>query len=125
MKVTKLKAIRGKMPVRKTTEKTIMQQIRYALNMYGWYVFRVPPSIYGEKGLCDLIAIKNGLTIFIEVKTFKDKQSDDQKIFESRIKNAGGIYILARSLEDVEWLFQADLSAQADVSVNRAGKIGG
>jgi len=34
----------------KITEKAIMQQIKYALTMYGWYVFRVPPSIYGEKG---------------------------------------------------------------------------
>lgn len=85
-----------------------MRQIRYALTMYGWYVFRVPPSIYGEKGLCDLIGVKNGLTVFIEVKALKGKQSYDQKIFESRIRNVGGIYIFARSIDDVAWLFRKE-----------------
>ena len=102
------------------TETAIMNQIKYALTLYGWYVFRVPPSIYGEKGLCDLIAVKNGFTVFIEVKAPNGKQSDKQKIFESRIRDAGGVYILARSLEDVEWLFQAGLSDD-----RQASRIGG
>ena len=73
-----------------------------------------------KKGLCDLIAVKNGFTVFIEVKAPNGKQSDDQKIFESSIRNAGGVYILARSLEDVEWLFQAGLSTN-----RQANRIGG
>jgi len=97
-------------------EAVIMKQIKYALIMYGWYVFRVPPSIYGEKGLCDLIAVKNGFTVFIEVKALNGKQSDEQKIFESRIRNAGGVYILARSVDDVEWLFRTD---------EQSNKVGG
>ncbi|HOE17238.1 MAG TPA: VRR-NUC domain-containing protein [Syntrophorhabdaceae bacterium] len=90
---------------KKNTETAIMQQIRYALGVYGWFVFRVPPSLYGSKGLCDLIAVKNGIAAFIEVKAPNGVQSDDQKVFGSRIRNAGGIYVLARSIDDVEWLF--------------------
>jgi len=90
---------------KKNTETAIMQQIRYALGVYGWFVFRVPPSLYGSKGLCDLIAVKNGIAAFIEVKAPNGVQSDEQKVFGSRIRNAGGIYVLARSIDDVEWLF--------------------
>ncbi len=43
MKETKLNITEGKIPVRKITEKAIMDQIRYALSVYGWFVFRVPP----------------------------------------------------------------------------------
>ena len=77
----------------------------YALQFHGWFVFRVPPSLYGHKGLCDLIAVKNGHAVFIEVKTPKGKQTEDQKVFEMRLRQAGGIYVLARSVSDVEWLF--------------------
>jgi len=35
-------------PKIKVTEKAIMQQIKHALSVYGWFVFRVPPSIYGH-----------------------------------------------------------------------------
>jgi len=95
-------------PKVKVTEKAIMQQIKYALSVYGWFVFRVPPSVYGQKGLCDLIAIKNGMVVFIEVKAENGRQSDEQKVFEAKINSAGGIYILARSIDDVEWLFRLD-----------------
>jgi len=89
----------------KVSEKTIMKQIAYSLTFHGWFVFRVPPSLYGQKGLCDLIAVKNGITVFIEVKTPRGKQTEDQKVFEMKLQQAGGIYILARSVDDVEWLF--------------------
>ena len=52
-------------------------------------------------GVSDIIAIINGIYYGIEVKNEKGKQSKDQKIFEESLKNAGGIYILARSLKDV------------------------
>lgn len=38
----------------------------------------------------------------IEVKAPKGKQSDEQASFQKAVENAGGIYILARSLEDVQ-----------------------
>src|ERR1700679_3118663 len=42
-----------------------------------------------------------GLRLEIEVKTGKGKQSNQQKNFESMINGFGGIYIVARSVDDV------------------------
>jgi len=43
---------------------------------------------------------KDGVALAIEVKT-TDKQSEFQKEFEHHYKSRGGIYILAKKLEDV------------------------
>ncbi len=40
-----------------------------------------------------------GLRLEIEVKAEKDRQSAAQKAFEKMIKDHGGIYIVARSVE--------------------------
>lgn len=44
------------------------------------------------------------LTVYIEVKTPRGVQSEYQKIFQQNIESYGGIYILARGLEDVQHL---------------------
>jgi hypothetical protein len=52
------------------------------------------------RGQPDLIAIKNGSVIFIEVKTDKGKQSQEQKCVEEAIKDYQCIYIVLRSLDE-------------------------
>jgi DnaJ-class molecular chaperone len=53
-----------------------------------------------KKGMADAYAIlptKNGLLhIEIEIKTGKATQTKEQKVWESFIKNKGGIYLLVR-----------------------------
>jgi hypothetical protein len=44
----------------------------------------------------------NGRYIAIEVKDAKGKQNENQKDFQQRLESAGGLYIVARRLEDVE-----------------------
>lgn len=44
----------------------------------------------------------SGTRLEIEVKTAKGKQSDEQRAFGDMIQNFGGVYILARSAEDVQ-----------------------
>lgn len=56
---------------------------------------------YGSKGAPDIIVVANGKMIGIEVKTISGKLSDDQEAFGEALKAAGGIYIVARSLDDV------------------------
>lgn len=63
----------------------------------------------GTKGSADISAtIKPtwsdyGISVKIEVK-IKDRQSLDQKKYEQAINNAGGVYIIVRSMEDlIEW----------------------
>ncbi len=62
-----------------------------------------PPVIsFGLKGAADLSGIyHDGRRLEIEVKGPEGKQSDEQKVFQKVIERFGGIYILAKSVEDV------------------------
>ena len=66
----------------------------------------------GTKGSADISAtipmqvngIKFGVSVKIEVKYGKDRQSEDQKKYEHSINEAGGIYVIARNIDDfIEW----------------------
>ena len=56
----------------------------------------------GMKGVPDIIAVYHGRFIGVEIKSEKGKMSPDQFIFRERLLEAGGLYILARSVADVE-----------------------
>lgn len=57
-----------------------------------------------RKGLADIKAVINGKPIDIELKRIyekgKDRQSDHQKLEQSRIENAGGQYWIVTSFQD-------------------------
>ncbi|MDR0423092.1 MAG: VRR-NUC domain-containing protein, partial [Rickettsiales bacterium] len=57
-------------------------------------------------GVSDLIVIHNNKVIFIEVKTDKGVQSEQQKEFEARCKENKQEYHLVRSLEDFQNIFK-------------------
>ncbi len=56
---------------------------------------------YGAVGSPDVFAVKSGIIYGIEVKSKIGKQSPAQAEFQLGFEKAGGIYILARSLDDV------------------------
>lgn len=56
---------------------------------------------YGLKGQPDIFLILNGRFIGIEVKTRTGRQSEAQKQWQRNCERAGGLYILARSVDDV------------------------
>jgi hypothetical protein len=56
---------------------------------------------FGAKGSPDIIAVVRGQFVGVEVKGSDGRQSADQKKFEEDLTKAGGIYILAKSLDDV------------------------
>lgn len=86
----------------KLTETEIQNQIRAYLRMNGWYVIRHQQSLGSLKGLSDLTAIKNGLTIYIEVKTPRGVQSKYQKEFQDEIESHGGKYFLVKSVNEMQ-----------------------
>ena len=86
------------------TETDIQNAIREYLRWRGWFVIRHQQGLGCHKGLSDLTAIKNGRTVYIEVKRPKGTQSDDQLDFQADIEAHGGLYVVARSVEDVEFL---------------------
>lgn len=57
---------------------------------------------YSMAGLPDIIIIHDGFFIGLEVKTGKGKQSDTQKEFEKKCKEAGAEYYVVRSIEDLK-----------------------
>lgn len=58
----------------------------------------------GTKGTADISATVCGLSVKIEVKFGKDKQSDDQKKYQEQITSAGGIYLIAKEFSPfVKW----------------------
>jgi hypothetical protein len=53
-------------------------------------------------GMPDILALKEGILYGIEVKTARGKQTKEQKEWAKKIEDNGGVYILARSWEDVK-----------------------
>lgn len=83
-------------------ESFILDQVRDALKMDGWDVTRHPQGPMCRSGFPDLTALKNGKTLYIEIKTATGVQSAYQIDFERICKAHGGTYILARSVDDIK-----------------------
>jgi len=64
--------------------------------------FRKLPK-FTPRGVADITGIlPNGQFFCVEVKSEKGKQSEFQKIFQEKIEATKGIYILAKSFEEVD-----------------------
>jgi hypothetical protein len=77
-----------------------------AIQDYLWYqggwCFKALGGLGVRRGLPDIHACLKGNAVYIEVKTGEGKLSPDQMKEKARIEQAGGIYIEARSVDDVE-----------------------
>lgn len=56
---------------------------------------------FGAVGSADVFAIRGGVVYGIEVKSPVGRLSEDQIAFGNGFKEAGGMYVVARSLDDV------------------------
>ena len=81
-------------------EKDIRQQVKQYLTMMGWHVIYNLQGLGCFPGLTDLVAIKNGREVWIELKTRKGKQSEKQIKFQVDVEAHGGEYRVVRSLDD-------------------------
>lgn len=61
---------------------------------------------FGAKGSPDIVCVYAGQYIGIEVKDTKGKLNDNQIKFKEALEEAGGLYLVARSLDDVLNFFQ-------------------
>ena len=52
------------------------------------------------KGSADISATIQGRSVKIEVKIGKDRQSEDQKIYQSNIESSGGQYWIVKNFDD-------------------------
>lgn len=85
-------------------ESKIKSAVKQFLKLGGWFVFPIVQSALSYKGIADLCAIRDGRTVWIEIKTATGTQSDWQIAFQSDVEAHGAEYVVARSTEDVEHL---------------------
>ncbi len=69
----------------------------------GGWAFRKMPK-HSLKGVPDIILVHVGRPYFLEVKRPGTYQSPDQKAFQQRAEEAGALYAVVRSIEDVQAL---------------------
>lgn len=90
---------------KKQPESVILQAVRNALVIDGYDVTRHQQGLGSRRGFPDLTALKDGKTLYVEIKTATGKQSQWQIEFQRVCEAHGGTYIVARSVDDVKpWL---------------------
>ena len=84
-----------------TPESKIKKEIKEYIKKLGGFWSTVQGGPYSKPGDPDLVCWVKGRYVGIEVKTGTGKLSEIQKVRADEIMSAGGIWILARSVEDV------------------------
>jgi hypothetical protein len=64
-------------------------------------IFHIQQGAFSYRGIADLYAIKDGVGIWIELKTGKNKQSEYQIRFQKEVEEHGGIYWLIYSIDEL------------------------
>jgi hypothetical protein len=101
-----------------TPEGTIKRQICDYLALRHWEVIHLSTTAVPDgkggfrtnargRGNPDLLAFKRGMNglivvMAIEVKSAAGRLSDNQKEFKARWEREGGLFIVARSIEDIQ-----------------------
>lgn len=89
---------------KETPETAVKRQIKEYLDVLGIFHFPITQGMGSYKGIPDRIAIKNGVSYYIEIKAENGKQSPYQKQFQADVERSGGIYILAKGISDLKCL---------------------
>ena len=85
----------------KITETDIRRQVTDYLQLRQYFCFYVLQGLGAYKGIPDLIAVRDGRVLFIELKTARGRQSVHQVKFQADLEAAGGEYILCRGADDL------------------------
>lgn len=89
-----------------TQESILKREMKKYLQSKGAFWSMVAGGSYAKPGDPDIISCYKGKFIAIEAKTPTGRQSDWQKLRQREIEDAGGIYILARSVDDVKKILE-------------------
>jgi Holliday junction resolvase len=84
------------------TETDIRRQVTDYLQLRQYFCFYVLQGLGAYKGIPDLIAVKDGRVLFIELKTPRGRQSEYQRKFQANLEAAGGEYVLCRGVDDLQ-----------------------
>lgn len=94
----------------KRTEAMITKEIRAYLKMVPGFYWKQHQGLGSYPGQADIIGVRDGRMIAIEVKTERGDLSDKQVAFLTRIREEGGMAFVVRSVEDVVKILGHDLS---------------
>jgi len=83
--------------------KSIKEYLKTVENCFYW---KEHGSQFGQAGIPDIIVCLNGKFIALEAKTEKGKASVLQEITLRKIRNAGGIAEIVRSVEEVKQIIE-------------------
>lgn len=98
----------------KPTEQQLQRQILDGLTADGWFAWRNNTGAFalrhkgktrfvrfGVKGAPDILAIRRGVALAVEVKKPGNLTTDDQQAWGFKWEDHGGIYVVANSYADV------------------------
>jgi len=86
---------------KRTSEGMLKSDIRKLLNTIGIFHFNVLQGLGCHPGISDLLGVYQGRFFAIEIKAPRGHASPFQIEFLKRVKENGGISILAYSVDDV------------------------
>jgi hypothetical protein len=87
----------------KPLEKVVQKKISQLLKDDGWHVDIITSGLYGGNGISDIIAVKRGKYMAIEVKRFPGmKPSKLQASWLADVARHGGIAKCVGSVEEME-----------------------
>lgn len=99
----------------KVSTNDLTTQVVNHLNMLGFLAWRQNNAAIfdptkktfrsnsSKKGVADILAVEpqTGRFWAIEIKTGKDKQSDEQKLFQFDVVKRKGVYLVVRCFDDI------------------------
>ena len=92
-------------------EGDVKAAIKKLLAKHGWYAFMPPANTFGANGISDILALKDGQFLAIEVKLKKATGSANQESFMQAVRDHGGVAMLVNQagLPEFEaWLGKFD-----------------
>lgn len=81
-------------------ESQLQTQIKERLTKHGWFVVKLMTT--SVNGMPDLMAIRKGRVIFLEVKTQEGVFSKLQEYYIDKLNELGVFARVVRSVEDVD-----------------------
>lgn len=84
-----------------TPETAVKRAVRAHLRGQGFFVFPLTAGMGSHPGISDLCAVREGAVLWIECKSASGRLSPTQEQFRADIESHGGIYVVARSVDDL------------------------
>lgn len=111
---------------RATKEGYVKDKIKALLNFHGWFTWMPSANGFGQQGVHDHFALKDGVLITIEAKFGKGKPSALQKAFAGQVI-ANGCFSFCVNEKNIDhlawWLESFEFSNQWNMAGNDPEKL--